>query len=111
MPPIGPERSRLCAHLTAGWRSEADVRITRTTAGFFPQSNAHALLGSPLTDRPPNYSPTRAFQKWGVALGSPRHKHLSARVTPIQARCGGLARSTHSSPDRSIFGFLLMSVM
>ena len=32
-------------------------------------------------------------------------------VTPMQARCGGFSRSTHSSQARSISGFWLMSVM
>jgi F-type H+-transporting ATPase subunit b len=38
-------------------------------------------------------------------------RSLSARATPMQARCGGLARSTHSSQARSISGLRPISVI
>jgi len=38
-------------------------------------------------------------------------RSLSSKVTPMQARCGGLALSTHSSQPRFISGLRLMSLM
>lgn len=79
--------------LTLRWRAQASCLLNEAGSPAFP------LLARL---RRPRYC---------AAITKISTRSLSSKVTPMQARCGGLALSTHSSQARFISGLRLMSLM
>ena len=109
----------VCGSVTKVWATRSKLRVaTRTLQPAVIHRAEEIGRTSAYGGRPAGAAPlgqrgilTPTGRSYCAAVTRISTRSRSARVTPMQARCGGLAMSTHSSQARSMSGLRVMSVM